>query len=61
MNAKLAGYERLQFLAVVRDRWTIEAGFLTPTMKIRRGPIEDLYGPMLDAWYESGQSVIFEE
>ena len=60
-NNKLVNYERLQFLAVVKDRWTTEAGFLTPTMKIKRHAIEATYAEKLEGWYESGQKIVWEE
>ncbi|MCO4773313.1 MAG: AMP-binding protein [Deltaproteobacteria bacterium] len=60
-NGKIEEFERLGFLVVTKDRWTIEGGHLTPTQKIRRGPIEDLYAPKLDGWYASGSKVIWED
>ena len=43
----LDSIEQLQFLSIVKDEWTAENGFLTPTLKIKRGKIEyrvDRYG-----------------
>jgi long-subunit acyl-CoA synthetase (AMP-forming) len=61
VNAGLPPYERLAFLAVARDRWSVEGGFLTPTLKVKRAAIEKRYGPALDGWYASGRKVIWEE
>ncbi len=61
VNAQVLGYERLAFLAVAREPWTIEAGFLTPTLKIKRARIEDAYSPQLDAWYADKSKVIWEQ
>ncbi len=60
VNAQIEEYERVGFIVVARDRWTIEGGQLTPTMKIKRGNIEQLYADKLDAWYGSGHKVIWE-
>jgi long-chain acyl-CoA synthetase len=60
VNAELEQHERLKFVAVVKDRWTIESGFLTPTLKIRRAAIEEAYTPMIANWYESGEKVIWQ-
>ncbi len=60
VNGEVEGYEALQFLAVVRDEWQIENGFLTPTMKIKRPVIEDHYDSKLDEWYDSGQKIVWE-
>jgi long-chain acyl-CoA synthetase len=47
-------------LAVVREPWLIENGFLTPTMKIKRSKLEDSYGPKTESWYSAAQPVIWE-
>jgi long-chain acyl-CoA synthetase len=60
VNASVPAYERIAFLAIAAQPWTIEAGHLTPSMKIRRGAIEQLYAPRLSAWYVSGRPVIWE-
>jgi long-chain acyl-CoA synthetase len=60
VNARLSTYERLAFLAVAKDRWTVEEGDLTPTLKVKRAAIERRYAPALDGWYASGQRVIWE-
>ncbi|MDF1564026.1 MAG: AMP-binding protein [Deltaproteobacteria bacterium] len=61
INSELAGYEKLEFLAVVKDEWLTENGFLTPTLKVKRGVIEDTYTPMAPAWYEAKKPVIWQE
>lgn len=60
VNKEVEVYERLQFLAVVKEPWLIENGFLTPTMKIKRGTIEDTYGPQTEGWYDTGARVVWE-
>ena len=58
--ARAAHHEHLQFIAVTKDEWLIENGFLTPTMKIKRNVLEDTYDPKLEAWYDSKEKVIWE-
>ncbi|MDB5974479.1 MAG: AMP-binding acetyl-CoA synthetase [Nevskia sp.] len=60
VNGTLEGHERLDYLVVVKDPWNMENGFLTPTMKIKRGVIEERYLPMADRWLKAGQTVIWE-
>ncbi|MGB8222942.1 MAG: AMP-binding protein [Polyangiales bacterium] len=60
VNQEVEGFERLQFLAVVREPWLIENGFLTPTMKIKRSKLEDSYGPKTEGWYGAGRRVVWE-
>jgi len=60
VNEEVEAFERLQFLAVVKDPWLIENGFLTPTMKMKRSKLEDTYGPKADEWYAAGQRIVWE-
>ena len=60
VNAQVPQYERLAFLAIAKDEWSIENEFLTPTMKIKRSALERAYNPKLDDWYGSGKKVIWE-
>ena len=58
VNSQLPEYERLRMLVVVaREPWSIENGFLTPTMKIRRHRIEMSIHEQVSGWYASGESV----
>jgi long-chain acyl-CoA synthetase len=60
VNATLDPHEHVKFLLIVKDTWSIENGFLTPTMKIKRNVIEDYYAPEVDAWYGAKKKVIWE-
>jgi long-chain acyl-CoA synthetase len=51
VNAELVNHEKLQMIVVAQEPWTIENGFLTPTMKIRRSRIEGDVSTKVDAWY----------
>jgi hypothetical protein len=52
-NSVLAEYENLRMLVVVPEPWSVENGFLTPTMKIRRNRIETSVNSQLATWYEN--------
>ncbi|KZY85710.1 AMP-binding acetyl-CoA synthetase [Oleiphilus sp. HI0072] len=60
VNASVDPHEALQFMVVVNQQWTIENEFLTPTMKIKRNVIEDVYAPSQDGWYGSKQKIIWQ-
>jgi len=57
VNTNLAGHEQLQLIVVAREPWSIENGFLTPTMKLKRARIESAIAPQVDGWYASGHAV----
>ena len=59
VNDGLASHERLQMLVVVKEPWSIEAGTLTPTMKIKRACIEAQVADAVDGWYLSGAPVVW--
>jgi long-subunit acyl-CoA synthetase (AMP-forming) len=61
VNRELPAYERLAFLVVAGDRWTVEDGSLTPTMKLKRPVIEARYAPALPGWYAVGKGILWYE
>ncbi|MGH6958925.1 MAG: AMP-binding protein, partial [Dongiaceae bacterium] len=50
INAMLDPHEQMDFLAVVGEQWTVDNGFITPTMKVKRNMIEAHYGPHFEHW-----------
>jgi len=61
VNGEIEAFEKIGFVVVAAEPWTIEGGQLTPTMKMKRPNIEDLYTEKLDEWYASGTKVIWED
>jgi long-subunit acyl-CoA synthetase (AMP-forming) len=59
VNSELADYERLRMLVIANEAWSIENGFLTPTMKIKRSRIESSVESQVPAWYEKSGSVFW--
>jgi long-subunit acyl-CoA synthetase (AMP-forming) len=59
VNEHLPAHERLRMLVVLRERWSIENGCLTPTLKIKRGRIETLLARRQNAWYAAPDEVLW--
>ncbi|MBL8370239.1 MAG: AMP-binding protein [Burkholderiaceae bacterium] len=59
VNNQVADYEQLKMIVIAREPWSIENGFLTPTMKIRRNRIESAVEQELDNWYANRASVFW--
>ena len=59
VNKTLDAHECLVFLAIVKDDWLPENGFLTPTQKIKRATIEDIYNPQVEGWYAARKKVVW--
>ncbi|MEP7296687.1 MAG: AMP-binding protein [Burkholderiales bacterium] len=60
INARLDPHEQLDCLVVVKDAWTVDNGFITPTFKVKRNRIEEVYGPRLAQWSEARRRVVWE-
>jgi len=61
VNAGLEPHEKLSHAVVVKDLWSMDNGFLTPTMKIRRNVIEARYLAKAQEWAQQGRQVVVLE
>jgi long-chain acyl-CoA synthetase len=59
INECLDPHERLDFLVVVPEQWTVEGGHLTPTLKVKRAVLESAYGPKYQVWARQRKGVIW--
>ena len=60
VNQHLEAHEKLAFLVIPKNPWTMENGLLTPTMKIRRQKIEDQYTDKFEVWADKKSLVVWE-
>ncbi len=60
VNAPLDPHEQLDCLVVVSTPWTVDNGFITPTFKVRRNRIEEVYAPRYEGWVAARRKVIWE-
>ena len=51
INASLSNMEKVRKFTLATEPFTTENGLLTPTMKIRRHKIKEMYGDALEALY----------
>jgi len=61
INATLDPHERLQCLVVAATPWTVENDVITPTFKVKRNRIEELYARSYEGWESSGKKVIWQD
>ncbi|WP_395701869.1 AMP-binding protein [Aquabacterium sp.] len=59
VNASLDPHEQLDSLIVVTEAWTVDNGFITPTFKVKRNRVEEVYAQRYEAWSESRKPVIW--
>jgi long-chain acyl-CoA synthetase len=59
INAKLDPHEQLDCLVVIDKPWTVDNGFITPTFKVKRNRIDEVYGAWFERWVGSHQRVVW--
>ena len=53
ITTELTDYERVKKIALLAEEFTIDSGELTPTLKIKRGVVDEKYGTLIDELYGS--------
>jgi len=61
INATLDPHEQLQCIVVATTAWTVENDIITPTFKVKRNRIEDLYARHYEGWESSGKKVVWQK
>ena len=59
INAALDPHEQLDCIVVVVEPWTVDNGVITPTFKVKRNRIEELYAPNYERWVGSRKPVLW--
>ena len=60
VNDKLDPHEQLDCVVVVTTPWSVENGFITPTFKVKRNRIEEVYAGHYEQWVRTRKKVIWE-
>jgi long-subunit acyl-CoA synthetase (AMP-forming) len=60
-NAHLEHHEHLRFIAVCQDPWSVDNGFLTPTLKVRRAALEKAFGERFKNWENKKREIVWVE
>jgi long-chain acyl-CoA synthetase len=60
VNRNLDPHERIGCLAIVDGPWTIGNGLVTPTLKLKRASLEEMYQPLIESWTSRTDPVIWE-
>jgi long-chain acyl-CoA synthetase len=59
VNVQLDAHERLDMLVVVAETWTAENGMVTPTLKVKRPRMEEVYSVRYTRWLEHKRPVVW--
>ena len=52
-NEKFGSWERIKKFELVPEEWSIDAGHLTPTMKLKRKVVKEKYSALIEKMYSS--------
>jgi long-chain acyl-CoA synthetase len=61
VNAALEPHEKLACLAAAATTWTPENGFVTPTLKVKRNRIDEVFGPHFTSWLTMQEPVVWAD
>ena len=61
INATLDPHERMQCLVIAATPWTVENDVITPTFKVKRNRIEEMYAKNYERWESSGKKVVWQD
>ncbi|MBX2871245.1 MAG: AMP-binding protein [Saprospiraceae bacterium] len=61
INTKLHGHERISTVIIAKEAWSPDNNLLTPTLKIRRGAIDECYMTKYEPWHSDKRRVIWED
>jgi len=59
-NSELSNYQKVSTVVIVKEAWSAENGLLTPTLKVKRGQMNQRYQDLLMGWHEDHASVVWE-
>jgi long-chain acyl-CoA synthetase len=59
INASLDPHEQLNCIVISASTWSVDNDIITPTFKVKRNRIEELYSAHYERWEASGREVIW--
>ena len=60
INDKLDPHEQMDCLVLVTTPWTVDNGFITPTFKIKRNRVEEVYAAKYETWVGARKKILWE-
>ena len=60
INADLENYKKISTIVIVKDEWTEQNRILGPTLKIKRGNVEEIYSSKYNLWESNNSKIVWE-
>ena len=61
INAALEKHKKISTLILVKEEWSERNKIMGPTLKIKRGNVENMYSKNYKSWHEAPNTVLFEK
>lgn len=59
-NQYLDKHENVSHIIITKVQWSIENGLITPTLKVKRNELENMFSSKLEKWQSDQNQIIFE-
>jgi long-chain acyl-CoA synthetase len=60
LNPLLENFERISKVVVMKENWTIENGFMTPSLKVKRNQVEKVLQSFYPQWFHHPEKVLWQ-
>jgi long-chain acyl-CoA synthetase len=61
VNQTLDPHEQLDCLVVMTEAWTVDNDLITPTFKVKRNRVEDMFARNYDTWVGMRKKVVWHK
>jgi long-chain acyl-CoA synthetase len=59
INLQLDPHEQMDCLVLLKTPWTVENGFITPTFKVKRNRMEEVFASKMEGWVAQRKKIVF--
>lgn len=60
INQNLEDYEAVKHIVILQQPWTVENGYMTPTLKVKRNEVEKKFISRYAEWYSQRAEILWE-
>lgn len=60
VNQQVSNFEKISSVVILSEPWDVSNGILTPTLKIKRDRLNQLFHDKFEDWSQSKQLVIWD-
>lgn len=61
LNNTRASFEKISTVVIQKESWSEANGCLTPTLKVKRGVLDEKFGPQYAQWHDLADTIIWQQ